>query len=877
MSSPFPTELDAVVMLTWSDWHGEPRSNRYHYATRFARQIPVYFVQPDGKGEDITFEQIDGHNITLVHIAPDYGASQSVRLARALRARGISRPLVWIYNMLFAGAVMRLHPALAVYHATEDYVAPSDAVHVTKLDLSGATRAVIAMVDLVVAVSEGVAESHRNVAPPGKPVIVLPNGCDFPFWQATQAASFRMPESGRNAVLFQGGINNRLDYALLHGLAELLPDWEFWFCGKSIDGGEEWNALKRRPNVQDFGLLPSERIANLAQQARIGLIPFKQSDLMRRSLPLKAYEYLACGLPVVTVPIDALSSRQDLFAFGETAQEFAAAILRLASSRSDPDAVAQRLSAAAATSYDAHFDALIDRLGVMLAKQGKLRPALNVLMLYDDRSTHVGTITEHLEAFRTYSRHRFHFMPATGYIAMADGGGAELDFSCYDAVAVHYSVRLSINAHLSSGVAAAVSAYRGPKLLFIQDEYDRVETSRSWIERLGIDAIFTNVPRDSIDAVYPRSRFPNVTFIPTLTGYVPEDPFIDEFAQPMAERQLRIAYRGRALPHQYGALGQEKYRIGIDVRRLAEDRRIPVDIEVDDSKRIYGPDWYRFIGSARATLGTESGANVFDIDGKLAELATLHKDMPFDDFARAYLLEHEGLVRMNQISPKIFEAIRLRTALILFEGRYSGVVSPGEHYIVLKKDYSNIDEIFEKLENAAFLEALTERAYRDVISTGAYSYRSFVDGVDSYLSDRAGGRRRSIIASVPLAAIYGPANVEPLWTSRPEAMLLSDTILTPRLTRDDLTAAAQTTFSAARVSANALSVRMLILLKGATSHGLRAGWRALPATQRDVILRDLSRISNGDQAASGPLAFAIRSIWRLLPRSLRTRISSRIG
>lgn len=877
MSSLFPATLDAVVMLTWSDWHEEPRSNRYHYATRFARQVPVYFVQPDGHGENVTFEQVDGHAITLVHIAPDYGPAQSARLAKALRTRGMSRPLVWIYNVLFAGAVMRLHPVMSVYHATEDYVAPADSVRITKLDLSGAARAVIDIADLVVAVSEGVAESYRNVAPPGKRVVVLPNGCDFPFWQATEAASYQMPESGKNVALFQGGINNRLDYALLHRLVVLLPDWEFWFCGKSIDGGEDWSALKRQPNVRDFGLLPSEGIADLARQARIGLIPFKQSDLMRRSLPLKAYEYLACGLPVVTIPIDALAGEETLFAFGETAQAFATAILRFAPSRSNPDAVAQRLLAAAATSYDAHFDTLADRLDAMLTNQSRLRPALNILMLYDDRSTHVGTITEHLEAFRTYSRHRFHFMPATGYLAMADGGSAEPDFSCYDAVAIHYSVRLSIDAHLSSGVAAAISAYRGPKLLFIQDEYDRVETARRWIESLGIDAVFTNVPQASIDAVYPHSRFSNVTFIPTLTGYVPEDPFIDEFARPMKERDLRIAYRGRALPHQYGALGQEKYRIGIDVRRLAEDRAVPVDIEVDDSKRIYGLDWYRFIGSARATLGTESGANVFDIDGKLADLAALHKDMPFEDFARAHLGEHEGLVQMNQISPKIFEAIRLRTALILFEGRYSDVVKPDEHYMVLKKDYSNIDDIFGKLEDTAFLEALTERAYRDVIAAGTYSYRQFIHGVDSYLSDRAGGRRRATIASVPLAAMYGPANVEPLWTARPDAMLLSDTILTPRLTRDDLIDAAKITFAAANLSAATLPMRLVRFAKETALRGLKASWRALPEAGRDVVLRDLRNISSGDPAVTGPLAFAMRPVWRLLPQSLRARISARIS
>ncbi len=94
---------------------------------------------------------------------------------------------------------------------------------------------------------------------------------------------------------------------------------------------------------------------------------------------------------------------------------------------------------------------------------------------------------------------------------------------------------------LSLGVADLVSSFCGPKMLLIQDEYENTEIARRWIERLGINSVFTNVLLDQVETVYPRNRFPNVDFLPTLTGYVPEDPTLDELVTPLTERKVSSA------------------------------------------------------------------------------------------------------------------------------------------------------------------------------------------------------------------------------------------------------------------------------------------------------------------------------------------------
>lgn len=777
------SEFDAVVMLTWSNWHKNPRSNRYHYATRFARELPVIFVQPDLDEETFKIEKVVDHNITILYVSRIYNAKQTSILMEAISLLGSKRPLLWIYNVFFENYVRRAFSPMRIYHATEDYLGPTDSFAVSGDGVREPLKRVLQHTDLLVSVSAGVAQSYGKYGAYGGASVVLRNGCDFDFWEASAAADYRPPQSNAKVVLFQGGINIRLDFDLLLSLTEMMPDWEFWFCGHRFDVPPDWEHLKKRPNVRDFGFVTPEEIAALSRQALVAIIPFKQDVVLRRSLPLKAYEYVACGLPVVTTPIDELAAEKHLFQFATTASEFAAAIEAASSTRTDVNRLEERRKGASLRSYDHRFLELKEAIPAALSARRERRPNGSVLILYDDQSTHVRTIEEHLQAFKVYSRHSMYYLPATGFVAGIDNSDDDFDFSVFDAVIVHYSVRLSVQSHLSNRIAKILAAYQGPKLLFIQDEYDATETARQWIERLGIDAVFTTVPMTSVEAVYPQGRFPGVDFIPTLTGYVPEDRSIDGFARPLEERTTLIGYRGRRLPHHYGDLGQEKLNIGLHAKRLAETRNLPVDIEVEDSQRIYGDDWYRFLGSSRATLGTESGSDIFDFDGSLAKASAQHMDLPYEEFRARHLVGHEGKVQMNQISPKVFEAIRLRTALVLFEGEYSGVVKPDRHFIPLRKDFSNFDDVVAKLQDNDYLRELTERAYREVIESGQYSYASFVREVDVYLDQRFGGYTKGRLLSSPaLGDFANSGQIDNQGGAQAAHLLISDSVLRERLT-----------------------------------------------------------------------------------------------
>lgn len=483
-------DFDAVVMLTWSDWHTEPRSNRYHYATRFAKRLPVYFVQLKNGIDGIEIEKIDEHNIILVHIRDNYGRGQSELLAETLSLRGVRKPLIWAYNTYFEDFIHFYPARFCVYHATEDYFYTSDSWTVAGVAVQHQLRRILKETELLVSVSAGVATSYRDAGGYAGPSIVLRNGCDFEFWKATKAFEYAPPESGRKVAFFQGAINVRLDFELLRDVARAMPEWEFWFCGENVDL-PGWREVASLPNVKDFGYLSPGEIAGLAKHSLVGLIPYLQGELIARSLPLKAYEYVACGLPVVTVPIVELAARPDMFAEARNTEEFCRAIEALAPTRSDPDLLEARLATANTESYDRRFEDLESAIAEGLRAREERHVRGNILLLYDHSAQNSKEALNELLKLQAASSHNVLFRKVATHNRAKSPRSSEL--ACFDAIIVHTS---SLPASRAT-IAEALRAYSGTKILMAGAGEDVAAIEIGDADALDFNAILTGTSQDT--------------------------------------------------------------------------------------------------------------------------------------------------------------------------------------------------------------------------------------------------------------------------------------------------------------------------------------------------------------------------------------------
>lgn len=305
-----------------------------------------------------------------------------------------------------------------------------------------------------------------------------------------------------------------------------------------------------------------------------------------------------------------------------------------------------------------------------------------------------------------------------------------VDFSRFDVVIIHYTLVCFMDNFISQDYRRALREFRGLKAIFIQDEYRFINSAVDAMLDLGVDVLFTLVSGPAIDTLYGRLKANGVRIETTLTGYVP-DTLVAMPKVPLAERPLDVIYRGRLLPYHLGRLGTEKVFISETFAAVAPRYGLKFDVDWREESRIYGDDWKRFLSSGRTALASESGASICDftgdLDRRLKEFMILYPEATYEDAYSAFLYAYEGNVVMNVISPRVFESVALGTALVQFPGDYSGVLEADEHYIVLRKDFSNIGEVVDRIRDIGFLERLTDRAYDDLIRSGAYSYRQFAE------------------------------------------------------------------------------------------------------------------------------------------------------
>ncbi len=354
----------------------------------------------------------------------------------------------------------------------------------------------------------------------------------------------------------------------------------------------------------------------------------------------------------------------------------------------------------------------------------------NVLLLCDDAARHTGTVDEHIRAFQLFSVSRVVVMDSRA------ASEIEVNLDYFDAIVFHYSIVIALSGFLPQDFFARLAAFRGPKVLFIQDEYRWVDRTAVAVRDLGVTVVFTVVNRDVIRKIYKEPLFDSIRFEQTLTGFVPTE-LLARRVPDYAARPIDVSYRARRVPSWLGEFGQEKWIIGERFLNDSARYELTCDIAMSENSRIYGQSWINFVANSKAVLGTESGASFIDFSGNIQrqveEYERYHPNATFREIQGRFL-HGDGCTVIHVISPRCFEAAALRTLMILYPGDYSGVLEPDRHYVPLARDHSNMDEVISIIRDPNRAHKVIQAAYEDIACSQQWTYRAFVAQFDAVIS-----------------------------------------------------------------------------------------------------------------------------------------------
>lgn len=243
------------------------------------------------------------------------------RLAATLAQLGFHQPIFWLYYPIVAPVLPRFKPGLAVVHVVDDWTAFAG----TPATYRQVEEQALRQADLVITSSQPLYDMNKAL---NTNTYLVRHGADVELFARASDPATPVPDDLRalpGPLIGYYGALHKLDGELIRYLAQSRPGWSFVFIGPVRGAqGADLSWARGLPNVHFLGSRPHNALPGYLKGFNAVLFPFKVDKISYSMCPLKVYECLPAGAPVVSQWIPEIDVLGELVYAARTRKEFLA-------------------------------------------------------------------------------------------------------------------------------------------------------------------------------------------------------------------------------------------------------------------------------------------------------------------------------------------------------------------------------------------------------------------------------------------------------------------------------------------------------------------------------------------------------------------------
>lgn len=276
----------------------------------------------------------------------------------AVRKIGMKDTILWTYLPGSCDLIDYVHPAAVVYHCVDEHSAFPGFIKPEVV--KGYDDELTRRAGLVLTSAQNLLLSRKNLNPN---IHHIRHAADVGLFGTALDPALPVPGDIAGIPHPRIGVvgvhDERLDTEAIEALSAADPKWQIVLVGPVVPGDVDEGRLRALPNVHLLGGKPVSELPAYLKGLDVALIPYRLNELTRNIFPLKLYEYLAAGIPVVAAALPELAPFSGQVGLAGAPGDYARLVAEALAADS-PEARAARAAAVAGETWEKRVEEMSD-------------------------------------------------------------------------------------------------------------------------------------------------------------------------------------------------------------------------------------------------------------------------------------------------------------------------------------------------------------------------------------------------------------------------------------------------------------------------------------------------------------------------------------